>query len=569
MLCGISCLSFISDYTLAGPVDPDIDIYYPSGGSWYEGDDISILWDYTFDSGEYVEIEVYANGYFYYTVNSNTSNDGDYSWTIPSDVATDYSYQIKITSLAYSDVYDYSDYFSMYERSITITSPSGGETWYTGKSYYVNWDSTNAGNYFDIALYKSGSHYQIIASNTYNYGGYYLWTVPDSLPISSSYKIKITSNSFANVYDYSWSFSIDEQSITITSPQENETWYRGETHTITWDSKNAGGYVKIGYGYGSPYSYYTITSNTSNDGTYSWAIPSGLASRTNYKIYIESLSDSTIADWGEYFSIDERLIIIISPKSGATWYKEDDYTIWWEAENIGSSVEISLYQDGWPVATINATTENDGECTWTIPSNISSSSSCKIKIKSIAYTNIYGISDYFTIDERSIAVDNPDEETWYLGETYEITWDSEGAGSYVNIELYENGEYAFTIATNTENDGYYQWTIPSSLSTGLSYTIQITSTAYDNVSASSGGEIAIEETMLQQWSGTIIFIIAVIIILVVGVLIVKKFIMKPASQPEENDQDETEEPTPVIPREVTSEKISEDEYEQIWENKRP
>jgi len=566
LLGGIYSLSLINEPTKAAP-DGSINISYPNEGYWWEEDTMSIYWSSS-DAGPYVKIELFEGGYFASTITGNTSNDGDYSWKIP-DISTSYNYRLKITSLANSNIYDYSGYITIYNRYITINSPSGGETWYKDEICNIEWSSEYAGSYIDIELYKDGLYYQTIESNHYLYSNWYDWVIPSNLPISSNYEIKITSRSFNNVYDFSGSFTIDEKSITITSPGEDEIWYIGETYTIKWDSKNAGNYVEIAYRYGPgpAYYYYTITSNTSNDGNYSWTIPLTLTNRSDYKIFIESLSDSSIDDLSEKFSIDERFISIISPTYKIIWYKGDEYEIKWEAKNIGEDVEITLYQNGLPVATIVSNTDNDGNYSWSIPNNISSSSSSKIKVKSTTYSDTYGISDYFTIDDRSITVHDPKEDTWHLGGTYWVTWDSEGAGNYVTIELYENGVYASTIASKTENDGSYQWTIPSNLSPGSSYTIQITSTTYDNVTASSSGYIAIEESLLQQWSGSIILIMACVIIAVVGLFMFRKLKKKNVPSPEENEPEEPKEKTTLQKIEVK--KLSEDEYERIWEKRRP
>ncbi|MBN2066732.1 MAG: hypothetical protein JW771_08015, partial [Candidatus Thermoplasmatota archaeon] len=421
---------------------------------------------------------------------------------------------------------------------------------------------------FDIELYKSGSKYQTIASDAYCPYGQYYWYIPETLPTSSSYKIKVSSRNYDTVYDYSSTFSIDEKSITITSPTEDDEWFKGETYEITWDSRNAGNHVKIGYTYGSSYSYYTIVSNTSNDGRYSWTLPSGLASRSDYKLYMQSLSDSSIQDWSDVFSIDERLIIVIAPTSGTTWYINDTYTIRWSAENVGSSVKLSLYQEGWPAATITTSTENDGEFSWQITADVLPSSSCKLKVESTSFSSVYGISEYFTIDRRSITIHDPDEETWYVGETYVIVWESQGAGDYVDISLYADDELSFTIAEQTENDGHYQWTIPQGLNPGSSYTIQISSDSYSGVSSTSANEIAIQQTTLQQVSNMLPFIIAIIAIVVVGFVVYRKVLRKAsASSTNEQNQEEAKssESKTLVAEPVKDKPVTQDEYEQIWE----
>lgn len=566
LVLGVSSLAIVPLHVSAEP-EGWIGVTWPSYGmTYWEGDEIYIQWNWG-NAGNYVKIELYLGGDFHSTLASNTSCDGYYVCDIPTDITTSSTYQIRITSLANSAIYDMSPYVTIYDRKIEVTSPSSGETWYIGGSYYISWDNYDGGYYYDIELYESGSKYQTIVSNGYFYGTYHYWYIPETITTSSSYKIKITSRDYDFVYDYSSSFSIDEKSITITSPTEDDTWFKGETYTITWDSQNAGNYVHIGYQYGPTGYYNYIVSNTSNDGSYSWTIPSGLASRSDYQIHIQSMSDGSIEDLSEVFSIDERLIIVIAPTSSTTWYINDTYTIRWSAENIGSSVKLSLYQEGWPTATLTTSTENDGEYSWQITNDILPSTSCKLKVESTSYASVYGISDYFAIDRRSITVHDPNEETWYVGETCTIAWDSQGAGDYVDISLYVDGELSFTIAEQTENDGYYQWTVPPGLDQGSSYSIQISSNTYSGVSSTSTNEIAIKQTALQQVSSALPLIVAVIAIIVVGLVLYRKVLRKGPTSSDEEMPKETEpgKSQPLVTEPVKDKPVTHDEYEQIWE----
>jgi hypothetical protein len=560
LLIGISFIAIMSeDATAAG----SINITDPSSGQiYYGGETCQIVW-YSYDAGNYVRIELYGGG-TYYTIISNTSNDGSYLWTIPTDLPSYYSWQIKITSLKDVNIIDYSTgYFYIYQRTITVTSPSGGESWYGGDTYIIYWNSENAGDYVKI-YYSYGSTDHLIDSYAYNSGSYY-WSIPYDLSTGSTYKIKIESISFSGVYDYSDYFSIYRRYIKITSPTQGDTWYQGETYTITWNSENIGDYVTIGYE--EEYTYYPINSNTLNDGSYSWTVPSTLSSSSSYRITIQSISYSSISDYSGYFSINERKITVNSPYAGETWYKGETYTITWNSVNAGYYVSIELYEDGSYYSTVISNISNGESYSWQTPMDLASSSSCNIKIKSLVYSNLYGISEYFSIEDRSITVTSPSEGyTWYKGDRYTITWDSKGSGDYVNIELYKDGLYHSSIATHVINNGDYLWKIPSDLSPG-SYQIKITSTAYSSVSAYSSGYVKIDDTLLQKSLGPVVIIIALAIILSVVFIKLNKRRKRKIAKPEEDKEEgASDSPTPInIKREIKAEKISDDEYEQIWE----
>jgi hypothetical protein len=560
LLIGISFITIISEDATA---DGWISVNSPSDGQvYYEGDTSYITWTSN-GAGEYVKIELYR-GDSYYTITSNTSNSGSYLWTIHTYTPSYYAYQIKITSLKDDSISDYNyGYFYIYQRTITVNSPSIGEVWYGGDTYTISWNSENAGDYVKI-YYSYGSTDHLINSYVYNSGSYY-WSIPFDLATGSTYKIKIESISLSGVYDYSDYFSIYRRYIKITSPIQADTWYKGETYTITWNYENAGDYVTIGYWVES--SYFSINSNTVNDGSYTWNVPYTLSSSSSYQIMIQSISYGSIYDYSGYFSLNERKITVNSPYAGETWYKGETYTITWTSVNTGNYVSIELYKDGSYFSTVISNTSNDGSYSWQIPTDLASSSSCNIKIKSLVYSNLYGISGYFSIDNRSITVNSPsDGETWYKGEGNIIIWDSEGAGDYVNIDLYKDGQYYSSIASDASNDGDYPWMIPSNIPPG-SYQIKITSTAYSSVSAYSNGNVKIDDTLLQKSLGPVVIIILLAIILSVVFITLNKRRKRKIAKPEEDKEgDVSDSPTPVnIKREIKAEKISDDEYEQIWE----
>jgi len=226
-----------------------ITINNPRSGNTYLADEtIHIAWT-SYGIGNYVKIELYESDYFERTITSNTTNDGSFYWQVPNGQATSSYYKIKITSLSDPTDFQESGYFNIKEKSITVTSPSSGQTLYHGDNHYIGWSSENVGNNFKIELYENNVYYRTIVSNVYKSSTYksYSWTVPSDLSTDKSYKIKITSTSYSDTYDFSDSFSIGERYIDITLPSGGETWFKGETYIISWDSKNAGSYVSINY----------------------------------------------------------------------------------------------------------------------------------------------------------------------------------------------------------------------------------------------------------------------------------------------------------------------------------
>ncbi|NQT24019.1 hypothetical protein HQ585_01555 [candidate division KSB1 bacterium] len=61
--------------------------------------------------------------------------------------------------------------------------------------------------------------------------------------------------------------------VAVTSPNGGETWEPGSTHNITWTSFGTTGTVGITYTYDAGLNWHTVTSSTSDDGSYMWTIP--------------------------------------------------------------------------------------------------------------------------------------------------------------------------------------------------------------------------------------------------------------------------------------------------------
>lgn len=92
--------------------------------------------------------------------------------------------------------------------------------------------------------------------------------------------------------------------ITVTLPNGGEFWQQGTQHSITWNgSGSVGSNVKIELYKGGSLNQ-TITSGTSNDGSYLWTVPSTQTPGTDYKLKITSASNLSYNDFSDnYFSI--------------------------------------------------------------------------------------------------------------------------------------------------------------------------------------------------------------------------------------------------------------------------
>jgi hypothetical protein len=219
--------------------------------------------------------------------------------------------------------------------SITVTSPNGGETWQQGSQHMITWSYTgDPGPYVKIELLKGG--YAVgTASYSTSIGtsgkGSYSWTISSTRAPGTDYRIRVTSVSQPTISDTSnGNFAITasgttKSSITVTSPNGGESWFRGKPYWITWTyTGSPGSKVKIVLLNGG-LEVGTITHDTSiganGKGSYPWTISSTRAFGNYYKVSVQSVNQPTIKDMSNgNFSISPVMyltptIISITPSN--------------------------------------------------------------------------------------------------------------------------------------------------------------------------------------------------------------------------------------------------------------
>ena len=179
---------------------------------------------------------------------------------------------------------------------IVVSSPNGDENWEPGSTHDITWTTSHSSEDISIALYKSGSVVETLSSDESNDGSY-SWTISSELEEGTDYRVRISSISDESVFDESdGDFSLTASpSIMVTSPNGGEDWEPGSTHDIMWSSVNVSGNVKIEL-YKSGSVVEILSSDESNDGSYSWTISSELEEGTDYRVRISSISDESVYD---------------------------------------------------------------------------------------------------------------------------------------------------------------------------------------------------------------------------------------------------------------------------------
>lgn len=274
----------------------------PNGGERFNRSiTYPITWTSVGTVGTNVRIELYRSGAASSVIAASVPNSGSYSWKVPSDQALGSDYQVVITSVSDPLISDESDAdFSVVSELIQVTVPNGGERWERGLDQTIHWTADPMiGTKVKIELYKAGALHTVLAESTDNVGSY-VWSVPETLPTDTDYRIRVSDAARPELYDDSDSdFEIMETTLTLTSPNGGEQWAPGTSHEITWTyTGQPSAAVDLDLYAGTTLVSH-IVKKTPLDERYIWFIPTDIEAGSHYKVKISSSSDPDLNDFSD------------------------------------------------------------------------------------------------------------------------------------------------------------------------------------------------------------------------------------------------------------------------------
>lgn len=360
--------------------------------------DINWEYDMNFDS---VILELYLDGVFYEFI-SNDSVDGTHTWAVSTGYPSSTNYQIRITNGTNTSVYDISETFEIY--SFNVTMPDGSASWKTSTSHSITWDSDPNILKVDLKLYREGEYIRNISSGTANDGSFY-WEVLKGLPNSLDYQIRISEPINDLIRDFSTSFEIYTNTITVLYPDNDFLLKNGTSSYISWETVGYISEVDIDL-YEDDVHFMSIASSVIDDGMYDWVVDVDFNVSARYQIKITESVDLSVFYFGENFTISPTSFLVDTP-SNISWNTEEMYSILWRTTDFISYVKIELYDNGELVHEIWDETPNDRKYRWGIPPSINSSKFYQIKIVDVNNESNFSYSDFFEI----VKVDRTEDPT--------------------------------------------------------------------------------------------------------------------------------------------------------------
>lgn len=194
--------------------------------------------------------------------------------------------------------------------SVRIISPNGGESWTLGQTYSISWEPTNVSENIKLVLVKGSRNVGFIAWDLPSSPGNYLWKAGKyqggMAAAGTDYKVRVTTISGSLRDESDAFFSLAESTvlrsmpptatgtptvvpaaITLLEPNNGETFACGDMMRVRWQSTGAIDRVTIRLDRQTPSALTkAVVTNTSNDGTEDFQIPSTFRYGGTFKVRV-------------------------------------------------------------------------------------------------------------------------------------------------------------------------------------------------------------------------------------------------------------------------------------------
>ncbi|MCP4218273.1 MAG: hypothetical protein GY765_26795, partial [bacterium] len=223
-------------------------------------------------------------------------------------------------------------------KSVTLTSPNGGESWEGTTTRDISW--THTGDMTDVAIEYStdnGGTWNSITASTAN-SGTYSWAVPN-LP-STTCLVKVSDAAGSSTDSSDAGFAIVEQrTLTLTTPNGGESLEGSTDQNISWTHSGSIANVAIEYSTDNGGTWNSITTSTANTGTFNWPVPNSPS--TTCLVKVSDIDGPATDNSNAAFTIaEQRALTLTSPNGGENWEGTTNQNITWTFTGSIANVAI-------------------------------------------------------------------------------------------------------------------------------------------------------------------------------------------------------------------------------------
>ena len=475
-------------------VDPSgtITVTNPNGGVTMNAlTNYNITWTASGTSGYFDLLYSVNGGTSYSTIISNISGSS-YIWNVANNPSS--NVLIKVRDNQNNCRKDISNTTNTIQAATPIlTSPNGNEIWKVNSSQNITWtQNTLYTSAFIEYSIDNGASWNIVVNSTPNTGSY-AWTVPNT--VTTQALIRISNVGEPANFDVSNAvFTINLPTPMLTTPNGGETWRSLNTHAITWDQSTVASNVKIEYSINNGSTWNTITTSTSNTGSYNWAIPSMLTT-TQALVRITNTSFPTAIDTSNaVFTIKAPVTVDYPNTAGSitgcstipiTWSRTNTFTNYNNQDspsNYRNTFELYYNVNGgaWNFITSvsNTNLQTDYSYNWVVPDVTPNS----VKILVIAKYNTYSygspaptfwqdssdVASNVVDPSGTITVTNPNGGVTMNALTnYNITWTASGTSGYFDLLYSVNGGTSYSTIISNISGSSNIWNVANNPSSNV------------------------------------------------------------------------------------------------------
>ncbi|MCP4707643.1 MAG: hypothetical protein GY869_03375, partial [Planctomycetes bacterium] len=246
-------------------------------------------------------------------------------------------------------------------------------------------------------------------------------------------------------------------------PNGGETYLTGTVHNIMWNVDESVPTVKIEYSVDNGNSWSEVNpTNIGNTGSYAWTIPYMLSDDCLVRTIDPDVPEKfDVSD--EVFSITASHPKVLTPNGDEEFLTGVSTPIKWHTtgEIDAILIEYSLDEGANWLEVNPQNVGNNGNYNWMVPDTLSDD--CLVRVSDGAHSGIADISDsVFRINGLDLL--SPDGGEGILtGSRFDIMWDTSPLieSHMVKIEYSFNGGNYWEEEVVTDNDGLYEWKVPT------------------------------------------------------------------------------------------------------------
>ncbi|MBI4598484.1 MAG: hypothetical protein HY737_08820, partial [Candidatus Omnitrophica bacterium] len=396
------------------------------------------------------------NGTTYNSITAGTPSGGGnpgYPWNVPN-VAGIVSPNVKIRIQDVDEplAFSVSNAFSVVP-SFTVTAPALNERVTAKRPYSITWNTV--GQNATVNLYYSKDAFASagisIAAGVSNTGSY-SWNTPDLTELSTG---PVTINvrvayplDEAGAYDDSDAFKMVAGFAVVSPNGAADKWDVGTTQLIRWTSTTANvatATILYSTDQGStfPYQLTTTADNTGAvDAERTWLWPSVADTITSqFRVKVHATNDPLAFDTSDFNGKIKAYFKVLTPDaSGIVLNANQAYNVTWTWNGSVANVFLDYTKDnGSTYVPMNGgvATVNDGLFEWTVPDDITTTPTVKIRVKSSLDLDAYDFSDNAFKIRAVFLVTRPNGgEGYRIGLSDTIQWTTTGNITSVKLIAY-------------------------------------------------------------------------------------------------------------------------------------